>query len=1062
MHHRLCGWFCHFLICAVALTLVETAEAAQARLYSRYRPNRPSQRLLLRSNSHKKKRAVQSAEVVRVLAIRVEFVADTSDQSTGTGKFLLQPDANLVIDPPPHNRTYFAAQMAALKNYYESVSRGNLLLAPEVMPTGENEAYQLSQPMAYYAPGRDDPLSDQRLAELFRDSFQKADQQDGIDFSSYDSFVIFHAGIGEDFNEDIDDTPNDVPSAFLTLDDLRQALADGDPNFQGIPVQNGSFYIEDGLLLPEMQSREVSGSGLFEFGLLGTSTLLFGNQLGLPSLFNTANGAAGIGYFGLMDQGSNNYQGLMPAQPCAWSKVFLGWEEPIVVTQGENVEVAAALHNNPNKIYKIPITETEYFLVENRQRDVNSDRVAIGRDVNGKRVEFKENSFLAEPGLSVITQIDEYDFGLPYVLQTSTQAFPGVGILIWHIDEAVIQKGYAGNTVNVDINHRGVDLEEADGAQDIGRFYGFLSAGAGSELGVPEDAWWKDNPIITEFLRPDEPVAFGPATQPSTASNAGLNSGITITNFSDIKNVMTFSVRNNFAVANFPQYAGGSVDFQAPMLGDLTGDGRAEFVAASSNGDIYSWRFDGSKVIANQDSATITQPNGKNRRVPAALFAQAQQRLNTPPVLVDLNSDARAEVVTAGDDGKVKAWCAVDEDGNGRADLIWTIDLNSAVHANLAAASDGNTLYCGTVDGRVLALAADGTINWATNLGAPITGISLSANNEVIAASETGIHRLSRDGSLQGESLERDTITGACAVADLQNDGTFETIYLTQSGQLHVLDQELAAVSGFPVALEFETVNGLAVGDIDNDGRKEIVVASGNQIYAFDDNGVLTQFFPNLIATSVNSQARFELSPILADVDGDRIQDILITGVDGNAYAYRFDGTLVAGFPLAMTGPGRGSLAVADFDEDGKLELAGISGEGFLYVWRLPESGNEAAWPMSLYDATHSSRTLRREEPKVVAGDLMPANLVYNYPNPTQGNSTRIRYRLNETATVTITVIDAAGDLVAELQGPGVSQADNEVEWRLDGIESGVYLARVQAAGESSTAVKIIKIAVMK
>ena len=45
---------------------------------------------------------------------------------------------------------------------------------------------------------------------------------------------------------------------------------------------------------------------------------------------------------------------------------------------------------------------------------------------------------------------------------------PGEGLLIWHIDEEVMSSKWDSNTVNNDEEHKGMDLEEADGAQDIG------------------------------------------------------------------------------------------------------------------------------------------------------------------------------------------------------------------------------------------------------------------------------------------------------------------------------------------------------------------------------------------------------------------------------------------------------------------------------------------------------------------------------------------------------------------------------------------------------------------
>jgi len=63
---------------------------------------------------------------------------------------------------------------------------------------------------------------------------------------------------------------------------------------------------------------------------------------------------------------------------------------------------------------------------------------------------------------------------------------------------------------------------------------------------------------------------------------------------------------------------------------------------------------------------------------------------------------------------------------------------------------------------------------------------------------------------------------------------------------------------------------------------------------------------------------------------------------------------------------------------------------------------------------------------------------------------------------VRISIYDTAGDLVTEMDGPGLASVDNEVEWNVSGVQSGVYLAKVEAEGSAERAVKIIKIAVVK
>ncbi|MCP4725547.1 MAG: T9SS type A sorting domain-containing protein, partial [bacterium] len=77
-------------------------------------------------------------------------------------------------------------------------------------------------------------------------------------------------------------------------------------------------------------------------------------------------------------------------------------------------------------------------------------------------------------------------------------------------------------------------------------------------------------------------------------------------------------------------------------------------------------------------------------------------------------------------------------------------------------------------------------------------------------------------------------------------------------------------------------------------------------------------------------------------------------------------------------------------------------------------------------------------------------------------NWTKIRYYLTSAADVKIRIFTQVGDLVAELEGSGIPETDNEVTWDLTDINSGVYLAEVIAKNTEKTSRKVIKIAVIK
>jgi hypothetical protein len=63
---------------------------------------------------------------------------------------------------------------------------------------------------------------------------------------------------------------------------------------------------------------------------------------------------------------------------------------------------------------------------------------------------------------------------------------------------------------------------------------------------------------------------------------------------------------------------------------------------------------------------------------------------------------------------------------------------------------------------------------------------------------------------------------------------------------------------------------------------------------------------------------------------------------------------------------------------------------------------------------------------------------------------------------VNIKIFDLAGSKITELSGNGIAGFDNEVTWNVANIQSGIYLARVEAKSANQSSVAIVKIAVVK
>ena len=109
-------------------------------------------------------------------------------------------------------------------------------------------------------------------------------------------------------------------------------------------------------------ARSIGGTvllGLTINGLLAASVC---SHLGLPDLFDTETGLSAIGRFGLMDgQGIFAYSGTYPPEPTPWSKIYLGWAEPVTVTQENfNASLVTNLAASIADTVIVPMIVTEF------------------------------------------------------------------------------------------------------------------------------------------------------------------------------------------------------------------------------------------------------------------------------------------------------------------------------------------------------------------------------------------------------------------------------------------------------------------------------------------------------------------------------------------------------------------------------------------------------------------------------------------------------------------------------------------------------------------------------
>jgi hypothetical protein len=1039
------------------------------------------------------------ADTINVLAVMVQFQPDNDERTSGNGQFDLSTPADSIIDAPPRNRQYFRDHLTFLQNYYRKVSKGKAIIRTTVLDT----VFTLPTVMATYSPPKNG--STIAVGNLARDTWQKVDSSGRVpNFSAYNCFVLFHAGVGRDVDLvgtlGYDPTPFDIPSLYLGLSAFREFYGG---TYEGIPVGGGSFHITNTIVIPETENRLLPGVGgnfQLELSINGLLCASVGNHLGLPDLFDTNTGRSGIGRFGLMDgQAIFSFAGLFPPEPSAWEKYWLGWMEPIIVNApGDSLTLPAVGIATANgdfsrqdTVYRVPITVSEYFLVENRNRDPLRNGQAITSTFNGvtRQQRFLHdtthfNAFDISALAGVVTDVEDLDWSLPGGVDQSGTFFDG-GVLIWHIDEAIIRQGLASNGVNADPERRGVDVEEADGSQDIGQQYGSISPGAGSEEGTALDFWYEGNnsPVNTN--------SFSPTSHPNSYSNAGANSHVSISSFSARGPRMSATIRvgdgSVTLLPGFPKSAGEILAKQSLTVGPLSTNSPPAVVVATTGQGVSQYRPSGSrlprfpgagKLYAWNASGGAAMPGGFSDGVMAA--AAAGNSMQSGPALQDLNNDGVAELLliekAASNTGFACAFTARDQNADSLADSLFRVATNRSVNAVspvlaeslFAFSDDQGKVYFVRFNGQVSDIVQN-----SADTTADIAGISRFVGvNAFIIASDDGTLRITTRSTSGGTAVPDVVRSFGRKIVGPAVTGLFGGVpriaFATADGLLYLVDSNLNQIPGFPINTGGHITQPPAVADVDGDGQRDIIAFSGNKIYAYNYAGASLDNFPKQIP----SLKPIRSNPVVADVDGDGDVDIVAVSEDGIVVAYDKNGSLVPGFPLQA---GTGDQSVASFayspppSQASQIGLAvASSDDGSISAWWTGVVGpvvqalRGSTWLQYQHDAQHTGLTIETIAGTPLSSDFFPTNRAYNWPNPVYEGKTFIRYFVKENATVNVKVFDLAGDLVKEFAGPGVGGVDNEVEWNVSGVQSGIYFARIEANGAGKNGVAIIKVAVVK
>jgi hypothetical protein len=347
------------------------------------------------------------------------------------------------------------------------------------------------------------------------------------------------------------------------------------------------------------------------------------------------------------------------------------------------------------------------------------------------------------------------------------------------------------------------------------------------------------------------------------------------------------------------------------------------------------------------------------------------------------------------------------------------------------------------------ALYEDGSWN-AMLLGAVVRDWAwVAPQGHVYVSSDDGLRRIEAPANVTYTSLGRQ-FQSLVAIDSDRDDN--DELFARDTRQLHHID-----ISGSPNILtqkdpRFDFHGALSSGDHDNNGVPSVLCGAGEWQTGFQPNLSLETNYP------LRGNDFYSADPVSEAIIVD--DAIFFGGADGEVHGARRDGSRVDGFPF-LAGDTVTSIASVRSGTDSIVLLA-RSTNG--YVWgTLAEAPGDApgSWSQSRADAAKTNRWdgTGTAAPSPGTG-TQTLEKVFAYPNPARQGMVTIRYTLDESSEVEVSIYDLAGNEVTKASTSGFGGLDNEWIWDASSIAPGVYFCRVQAMQAGKEVVEFCKVAI--
>lgn len=259
----------------------------------------------------------------------------------------------------------------SISDYFKAQSGGQFLLdfdvaGPVTLPNG----------YSYYGQNDDDGY-DKRPTKMVREACQAVDGS--VDFSKYDwdgdgeveEVFVVYAGNGE---HDTTNQPNLIWPHMDNLANYHEELT-----LDGVTINTYAC------------ASELNGDKTLSG--IGTFCHEFSHCMGFPDMYDTASDGNnfGMGSWDLMDYGSYNGDGYVPAGYSGYEKMVCGWTTPIELDKPMTVNGMERLADmGQTYIIYNKGNRNEYYILENRQQS-GFDKYLPGSGLLIERVDYDKD-----------------------------------------------------------------------------------------------------------------------------------------------------------------------------------------------------------------------------------------------------------------------------------------------------------------------------------------------------------------------------------------------------------------------------------------------------------------------------------------------------------------------------------------------------------------------------------------------------------------------------------------------------------------------------------------------